>query len=422
GGSGTSKAKWKSYFFRYFLAGFFVLTGLTAAYLFNFQKVGYFIDSFHFSMSHNRNGHMTSMFGQFSETGFWYFYIVLFLFKTPIPTLLCMVMAARSWFRNTDLFWVFIGPTLLLFALLTHANVQLGYRYFLPGWALLYTATSIAVGKVFTEGKLPFDRKWLIPIAGAFVGSLLAVDLCALIGSSYFPYFNALTPRPSRNFVDANIDWRQGIPRHLLGRVENSLSAADLPNFIRDPKLERARFLVGPSELAGFWGSSFGPQLRAFEPESIVAGFELTSVSRNDLYLLLRHKKPRNTDWTRNGLHDVSVPLSDFRALERHCPTGSRLRTFSRELPVSSESASEEQLHPGSEVVILVQSNLPPEVRVNGELVIPRAISGHAGLVQVQWVSFVPKAKMNQFQIRFSATPASSSAFLLWQECDQSAL
>ena len=74
------------------------------------------------------------LFGQTSETGWWYYFPIALVLKTPLPLLILFVVAfARTVVKRTwrdDL--IFLLPSALLFISLLFSTNNLGYRYLLP--------------------------------------------------------------------------------------------------------------------------------------------------------------------------------------------------------------------------------------------------------------------------------------------------
>ena len=97
------------------------------------------------------------LFGQTSETGWWYYFPVALLVKTPLPLLILLVAALirtaikRTW--RTDL--IFLLPSLLLFISLLFSTNNLGYRYLLPIVPLLIVYVSGLWPRTISHSLLP---------------------------------------------------------------------------------------------------------------------------------------------------------------------------------------------------------------------------------------------------------------------------
>lgn len=175
-----------------------------------------------------RNGHAGYLLGESRQFGWWYYYLVALLFKTPLPfsaLVMCAVLLRK---RNdakqgdaglgTGLAFAF-SLGILLFSLTSDINV--GIRYILP----VYIGFSLAAG-VGAVRLLQRSRK------SQFASWSLGVLFVWLIGASvlshpdYLSYFNALAlGEPERILVDSDLDWGQDLKRlskrlHEAGAAE----------------------------------------------------------------------------------------------------------------------------------------------------------------------------------------------------------
>jgi hypothetical protein len=153
------------------------------------------------------------LFGQTSETGWWYYYPVALLVKTPLPLLLLFVAALirttikRTW--RTDL--IFLLPSLLLFISLLFSTNNLGYRYLLPIVPLLIVYVSGLWPRTISHSLLPS-----FPLSKTRL-ALLALLIWSIIGALriypyYLTYFTEIAGGPDRGryiLSDSNIDWGQ---------------------------------------------------------------------------------------------------------------------------------------------------------------------------------------------------------------------
>src|SRR5262249_48112249 len=141
-----------------------------------------------------RTGHAGYLLGESRQYGWWYYYLVALLFKTPLPfsiLVMCgLFLRKRSDAKQGDAglgtglaFALSFG--ILLFSLSSDINV--GLRYILP----VYIGFAIAAG----AGAVRLLHRWR---KSQFAGWTLGLLLLWLIGTSalshpdYLPYFNAL--------------------------------------------------------------------------------------------------------------------------------------------------------------------------------------------------------------------------------------
>lgn len=274
------------------VAGFF-LAGLFS-YHFRFIELGAYAASLGLQWKHGLDGHGIFLLGQYSSRGYWYTYIVLYFLKNPFPSLVVMLTAliflARrpSAYRDAIVYW--FAPAALMFALLSVGTVQLGFRYVLPAMVLLYLTTALVLDRELRIA--PPTRRTLGAALLGFLGlALLIADMRTVSDSTYLAYFNDLAPNPTRNFSDSNIDWLQGIPRHLVKRIPPFTPLGDLTaaEVFSRPDNEPVSIALGATDIHGGWGGWFpermiGPAIgRNGKTIWSGAGYEIVQVSREEL-------------------------------------------------------------------------------------------------------------------------------------------
>ncbi len=170
--------------------------------------------------------------GQVAHFGWWYYFPIAFLAKTPLPILIGLVAAVivtwrtRQGLRDALL----LLPAGLLFASLLFSPHALGYRYLLPllPFVLVYLADVI---------KAALRWRWASVLVGVFVAWQVIGTL------RYYPYyltfFNEIVGGPDRGryiLIDSNLDWGQDLPalkqyadEHPLQEIRLSYSGATPP-------------------------------------------------------------------------------------------------------------------------------------------------------------------------------------------------
>ena len=149
--------------------------------------------------------------GAINTTGWWYYFPVAFLIKTPVALLLLLagglVIAGKLWRKFLDTPVFIILPALLYFGTAMTQRLNIGVRHILPVYPL-----AILLGAVAFRRLLQSDiRRRVIGIA----------VLCVLTGFEFalaYPdpltFFNSLVGGPTnsdRLLVDSNIDWGQDL-------------------------------------------------------------------------------------------------------------------------------------------------------------------------------------------------------------------
>jgi len=151
--------------------------------------------------------------GRASNDGWWYFFPVTFLLKTPVPLLALLGIAAvtrrrHRWpWRDELVLWLPVG---IYAAVAVARALNIGHRHLLPIYPFLF----VAAGRVA-------DWAFPLPPARARVPALIVSALCgwhvaatALIHPHYLAYVNELGGGPSngyRLFADSNLDWGQDL-------------------------------------------------------------------------------------------------------------------------------------------------------------------------------------------------------------------
>jgi hypothetical protein len=151
-------------------------------------------------------GKTSFLLGSYSDTGWWYYFPVAFVVKTPLPTLLLIGFAFfyswryRTWRRGLFL----LIPVVIYFGCCLASPFNIGYRHLLPVLPLLF----IFAGQVAGADWRP-KQTWAVGVVLVWlvVGSLA-------IFPHYLAYFNELVGGPSRGYkvlADSNLDWGQDL-------------------------------------------------------------------------------------------------------------------------------------------------------------------------------------------------------------------
>jgi 4-amino-4-deoxy-L-arabinose transferase-like glycosyltransferase len=178
-------------------------------------------------------GHEAYLMGEYSTQGWWYYYPVALLIKTPVPVLVLggwgVWRAARDRGRWAEL-GLLVWPPLLLLGLFMAGGKDIGLRYLLPVYPFLFLLAGHA---------LPPWRGWAaLRQRRAWPAWLLA--LCCLWHAAgtlrnhpdHLAYFNELVGGPDQGYrylVDSNLDWGQDLKglkeymdRRGIGRIKLS--------------------------------------------------------------------------------------------------------------------------------------------------------------------------------------------------------
>jgi 4-amino-4-deoxy-L-arabinose transferase-like glycosyltransferase len=163
-----------------------------------------------FLQAHTKAGHLSYMLGQTSQRGFWMYYPLMLLVKTPLATLgLFLVGGALAVRSRSPVFMGYaLGAVGLLVAAAT-SPINLGIRHVLAVYPLLCMAAAYGVVSA-TSHWMP-DRTTL---SAATVTTVVALQVTALAMS--FPrqisYYNVVASgRPDYFISDSDLDWGQDV-------------------------------------------------------------------------------------------------------------------------------------------------------------------------------------------------------------------
>jgi hypothetical protein len=167
-------------------------------------------------------GHPAYLMGDRSVQGWWYYFPVAFLLKTPLPSLTALLCAVAStfWLRGSraELPLLVVPALYLCFSMMSALNI--GYRHLLPMLPFLW----IYVGRLGAVCAAAYRTKarFVAIAAVAVIGLWLAVATFT-VAPHYLTFFNAIAGGPlggSRYLVDSNLDWGQDLPA-LKAYLEN---------------------------------------------------------------------------------------------------------------------------------------------------------------------------------------------------------
>jgi len=156
---------------------------------------------------HNSSGHTSYLMGLRSDTGWWYYFPIVFVVKSTIAALAAFIAVSaaglwrvvRSGLRNIPIMTIgLVLPPMLYFVLSMTSAINIGMRHILPVYPFLYVLLAR-----------------LRPPLGVALALLQIVE-CASITPHYLAFFNALVGGPGNGplyLADSNIDWGQDVKK-----------------------------------------------------------------------------------------------------------------------------------------------------------------------------------------------------------------
>ena len=171
----------------------------------------FYLNTLTHALSHSAYGHKAYLMGKVSQHGWLHYFVVAFLVKTPLLTLVCL--SVGSYFllkqKNPIYFVLFLFlPFLLIFTVYSLSRINIGIRYVLPAYPFVITIAGFGSSKLIRSKN--FGRLMI-----HFMIFQTAYFLT--VYPHYLSYFNVLI-RSTKGYLflsDSNLDWGQDI--WLLG-------------------------------------------------------------------------------------------------------------------------------------------------------------------------------------------------------------
>jgi 4-amino-4-deoxy-L-arabinose transferase-like glycosyltransferase len=188
-------------------------------------------------MAHNSRGQAAYLLGEYSHSGWWYFYLVALAVKTPLPFFALLLCGVFRLNRPGTFLALSFSLSILAFSSF-FSRINIGVRHILPvyvGFAILAGAGAARLLKLSRTSK---RAGWIL------IGLMLwLIATSVLSHPDYLAYFNALAgTQPEKILVDSDLDWAQDLKRlaqrlHEVGAQDvafdpffaENLQAAGLP-------------------------------------------------------------------------------------------------------------------------------------------------------------------------------------------------
>lgn len=213
----------------------------------------------------------TFLLGQYSKVGWWYYFPLAMLFKTPLATLVAFMAAAgvliyvllkrRGELLNWTSICLVLPPAIYLLVAVT-SNLNLGLRHVLPVYPFLFIGVGLAVAELWR--RWPRATRW----AGLTLALGLAVESFAAF-PNYIPFFNAAAGGARgglRLLGDSNLDWGQDLKLLAQWQQKHPDEKLYLVYFgLADPWAYRIDYTNFPG------GYLFGPEIQASRDPGVLA-------------------------------------------------------------------------------------------------------------------------------------------------------
>lgn len=163
--------------------------------------------------------------GEVSETGWWYYFPLTFLFKSPLMTLaatvttivLLLIPRNRSSLRAAHWSMICLLAPLLIYGISAlRTNLNLGVRHLFPFYAILFILIGVAVSHTMLWVPVSRIRRALIVL-----GMLLAAETLPAY-PHYISFFNIACRSDRLHLLsDSNFDWGQDLKYVAAWQTEN---------------------------------------------------------------------------------------------------------------------------------------------------------------------------------------------------------
>jgi hypothetical protein len=185
------------------------LLTILASYLFH-EDLSAWFRGLWLQMQHNERGHPAFFCGEYSGSGWWSYFPVAFLIKTPLGSIVLMLLSVLLFKAGHPLrlreALMLLGPAAFLFAIMMQSRINIGLRYLLPVYPLLFVLASRSATITF-RWKWASRLLWGIPLAWTAASSIC-------IAPHHLAYFNELVGGPGngwRCLGSSNLDWGQDL-------------------------------------------------------------------------------------------------------------------------------------------------------------------------------------------------------------------
>lgn len=195
---------------------------------------GEFFKAVALKLIHAKAGQDAFLLGEWSKMGWWYYYPVAMWFKTPLPLLALILIAANLLLRQVrnetlPMLAPWGAAAVYLLIALT-STIDIGVRHVLP----IYPLLAVGIADQFAR----MGRRWMWSATG------LAVWLASIAVLAYpffIPYCNEFaggTANGYRVLIDSNYDWGQDGKRLKQWMASNHVESVYLDYFGTQPAIE----------------------------------------------------------------------------------------------------------------------------------------------------------------------------------------
>ena len=188
----------------------FFLTVLTIPSAYFFQGFRPWLSGFDQFLTLSQEGLPAFFFGEYSSHSWWSYFLVAFLIKTPVGSLMLITISLVFYRAGSPLRYrqalFLVLPVIIIFVAMTQAKTNIGLRHILPTYPFLFVLASRLAA-------IRLGRTWLAPLLIGIPVFFTAISSLR-IAPHQLAYFNEFVGGPEQGYhylSDSNLDWGQDL-------------------------------------------------------------------------------------------------------------------------------------------------------------------------------------------------------------------
>jgi hypothetical protein len=251
---------------------------------------------------HNASGHWAFLAGRVGERGWWWYFPLALLIKTPLPVLLLLPVAVVVGLRSRFESWIddvwLLAPPLVYFSSSLFSTINIGYRHLFPLLPFLY----IFISRLATFSWQGLERaiRCMVRFACCALALWYALGTVCVF-PHYLAFFNELVGGPDggyRYLADSNTDWGQALKELAAYQQAEGIEQVKLSALSHiDPAVYGVRY-EPLSPTGGAERDAFFPQLNPPPGDYVFSASTLQGIG-------LTH--PETYDWFRKRTPDAII-------------------------------------------------------------------------------------------------------------------
>src|SRR5262245_29833976 len=188
----------------------FFLTVLTIPSAYFFQGFRPWLSGFDQFLALSQEGLPAFFFGEYSSHSWWSYFLIAFLIKTPVGSLILITISLVFYRAGSPLGYrqalFLVLPVFIIFVAMTQAKTNIGLRHILPIYPFLFVLAS-------RLATIRLRRAWLAPLLIGIPVLFTAISSLRIVPHQ-LAYFNEFVGGPEQGYrylSDSNLDWCQDL-------------------------------------------------------------------------------------------------------------------------------------------------------------------------------------------------------------------